>query len=321
MTGTVICDDLLHIGLITFNRAAKLERTLDALAKSCFKDFPFTIYDNASTDHTPTIIEKYRGYFSKLRVIRHPRNIGVDGNAMRAYSDAGGRFFWLLCDDDLLHPEYSAEIVAELQRDETDLVCINAIGLEGFEPGYRGRLNDMAQRNWRFFWLGAFVPSTIYRTSLITSKILQQMILHCGQYYFHAILMAGCVEANCRVFIANPGFMEREPSNDIGTDWVAYTYGWLRSLEDCTEVKTRHMAFWHRFGPAENWWLITLKSAAYMLAFKNEKRTNVLQMWLNLPGGARLFCVPILGFLCLPRLVLRSIGKRLKTGAGQSAGR
>ena len=201
--------------------------------------------------------------------------------------------------------------------DEADMICINAIGLEGFEPGYRGKIQEVAEKNWRIFWLGAFLPSTIYRTTLITSSVLHLMLLHGGHYYCQAILMASCFDVNCRVFIAKPGLMDREASNDIGTDWVAYTYGWVRSLEDHPIYDTRRIAFWHRFGPTENWWIITLKSAAYMLAFKQEKRTAILQMWLDLPAFARACCVPILAFLCLPRRALRYMGKRLKTGAGQ----
>jgi hypothetical protein len=138
------------------------------------------------------------------------------------------------------------------------------------------------------------------------------MLPHLRDFYPHAALAVECFEANCQVYVANPGILRRFPSNDIGTDWVAYTYGWLRSLEDSGCAETRRIAFWHRFGPTENWWLITMKSAAYMLAFKNERRLNVLKMWLNLPADARLPGLPILGFLLLPRWLLRVLGRAVK---------
>ena len=303
---------LLHIAIITYNRALKLDRILRGLAESCLTSFPITVYDNASTDQTPAVIDRYRPAFSSLSVVRHPRNIGAGGNLLRAYTDAGGRYFWLLCDDDELNPALCPEIVEELERDACDLVLVNAIDLEGFDAGFRGRLREVAEKGWRYFWLGAFVPSTIYRTSLLTSTALQTMQPHLRDYYPHAALAVECFEADCRVYVANPAILRREASNDIGTDWVAYTYGWLRSLEDSGCRETRRVAFWHRFGPKENWWSITMKSAAYMLAFKNERRTNVFRMWLNLPADARLAGTPILGFLLLPRWLLRALGRAAK---------
>ena len=303
---------LLHLAIITYNRAMKLERVLSALAQSCLASCPITIYDNASTDDTPATIDRYRSALSKLSVVRHPRNIGAGGNLLRAYTDAFGRYFWLLCDDDSLNPELCAEILGELERATSDLVLVNAIDLEGFEPGFRGRLREVAEKGWRYFWLAAFVPSTIYRTSLLTSSALQTMLPHLRDYYPHAALAVECFEADCQVYVANPAILRREASHDIGTDWVAYTYGWLRSLEDSGRPETRRTAFWHRFGPDENWWSITMKSAAYMLAFKNEPRINVLRMWLNLPGDARLRGCPILGFLLLPRALLRVLGQAAK---------
>ena len=307
--------DLLHIGLITYNRAAKLERTLAALARSSLRMCRITIYDNTSTDNTPEVVSRHVGSFPRLESVRRHRNIGACGNLIAAIADSKATYCWILCDDDLLDAEACDTILPELCKNEADVLLINAIGLEGFTEGYRGSLRDLQEKGWRYYWLAAFLPSTIYRTSLISDSVIRRMQRHIHDAYPHAELAYAFSMGNARAVVCASKIMERQASNDIGTDWVAYTCGWTRSIEHFADREEQVRAFWQRFGPPENWWKITMKSAGYIYAYHGAKRFEILALFPTFPWKARIFCSPLVLLLFIPRPLLRFFGRTIKPDA------
>ena len=72
-------EDLLELILITYNRDSYLDKTLEQLLDSPFKNCKITILDNCSPDNTPEICKKYVGKFPNMIIKRH--NINIGGNA------------------------------------------------------------------------------------------------------------------------------------------------------------------------------------------------------------------------------------------------
>ena len=62
----------LEIFILTYNRESKLERTLQMLSNSSLKDLKITIMNNASTDGTLSVYEKYKEKFPALLIITNP---------------------------------------------------------------------------------------------------------------------------------------------------------------------------------------------------------------------------------------------------------
>jgi glycosyltransferase involved in cell wall biosynthesis len=95
----------------TFNRPAYLLGLLDSLRHQTFQDFDLVVIDNASSeDYTEPLrlVEKMGGTFE-----RHEENVGVIGNFRRAFERVhSSPWFLILHDDDLLHPEFLARLVA-----------------------------------------------------------------------------------------------------------------------------------------------------------------------------------------------------------------
>lgn len=93
----------LTIGIPTYNRAPILEATLERLAGVCEPDVEVVVTDNASTDATPNVIERFRHRFGAFRTIRHAENLGPWRNICSAICQARGKYYYSLCDDDILH--------------------------------------------------------------------------------------------------------------------------------------------------------------------------------------------------------------------------
>lgn len=67
--------------LVTWNRARFLDLALRALADTIPDEHEVLLWDNASADDTPQVIEKWRMSRLQLRPFRSPRNIGTNGFA------------------------------------------------------------------------------------------------------------------------------------------------------------------------------------------------------------------------------------------------
>jgi glycosyltransferase involved in cell wall biosynthesis len=90
----------LEILLITYDRAKDLEKTLNQVLNSPFKNCKITVIDNCSPDDTPQVCAYFQKLFSNLEIIRHKKNIGSSPNYLRAVELSSSNYTWVLCDDD-----------------------------------------------------------------------------------------------------------------------------------------------------------------------------------------------------------------------------
>ena len=90
----------LTIGLPVYNGETYLAESLEALLGQTYKDFELIISDNASTDGTADICQRYAQQDSRVRYIRQPQNIGLAPNHNVVVEQARGELFkWASCDD------------------------------------------------------------------------------------------------------------------------------------------------------------------------------------------------------------------------------
>jgi glycosyltransferase involved in cell wall biosynthesis len=92
------------IGVPTFNRAEMLHRTVSGILKQDFEDFEVIIADNASVDHTETVVKNLSD--PRVRYIRHKDNIGAVQNWKFVVSEARGDWVIVHQDDDYLSKKF-----------------------------------------------------------------------------------------------------------------------------------------------------------------------------------------------------------------------
>jgi glycosyltransferase involved in cell wall biosynthesis len=91
----------LTIGLPVYNGERYLAAALDALLGQSFEDFELILSDNASTDGTPDICNHYQQLDPRVRIVRHPNNIGSSPSHNFVVDQARGELFKWASDDDL----------------------------------------------------------------------------------------------------------------------------------------------------------------------------------------------------------------------------
>lgn len=103
VTGKIALSELMpkvSIGLPVFNGERYLEKAIEGLLGQTYRDFEIVICDNASTDETARICERYAAQDRRIRYIRNPENIGAAPNFNLTFMQSRGEYFtWVAHDD------------------------------------------------------------------------------------------------------------------------------------------------------------------------------------------------------------------------------
>jgi glycosyltransferase involved in cell wall biosynthesis len=120
MSETAASQDIprLSIGMPLYNATRYLEASFRSLLAQDFTDFELIVSDNASTDGTWEICERFAATDPRIRLYRNERNLGVAANFNRVARLARGELFKWVAYDDLMEPSFLTACVAELDRSD-----------------------------------------------------------------------------------------------------------------------------------------------------------------------------------------------------------
>lgn len=106
----------ISICIPTFSRSGCLAELLDSIVAQASAEVEVVVADDASTDDTPAVLERYRDRIPGLKTFRHPVNVGVDRNIAAVTERATGDYVWLMGDDDRLERGGIQRVLAALAR-------------------------------------------------------------------------------------------------------------------------------------------------------------------------------------------------------------
>ena len=110
---------LISICIPTYNREAFVGDLLDSILTSegfSEEDTEVVISDNASTDSTQAVVERYLQQYPWIRYHRAPKNVGADNNFLQVLSLATGDYCWVIGDDDWILPGGYLEVLQALKE-------------------------------------------------------------------------------------------------------------------------------------------------------------------------------------------------------------
>lgn len=113
----------ISIGIPVYNGENYLAEALDSLLAQTFTDFEIIISDNASTDGTPQIIERYRARYPAIRAYRNETNLGAAKNYNILVDYARGEYFKWMAHDDLIAPTFLEKCVNALRQDDSYILA------------------------------------------------------------------------------------------------------------------------------------------------------------------------------------------------------
>jgi glycosyltransferase involved in cell wall biosynthesis len=140
----------VSVGLPVFNGEQHLAQALRALLDQTFTDLEIIISDNASTDGTRDICERFVREDRRLRYIRQPRNVGAPRNWNAVVHQAAGQYFKWASANDYCNDRFVDECLRMLQDDPRVVLAFGKTCLvdekNGSTSDYHGDLELVEQR-------------------------------------------------------------------------------------------------------------------------------------------------------------------------------
>lgn len=129
---------IISIGLPVYNGQRYLEETLNSIVSQTFRNFELVISDNASTDGTAEICQRFAAGDPRIRYLQNEVNLGAAKNYNRVFELSRGKYFKWNGHDDPLPPDFLERCVDALERDDTVILVwgrVRAIDGDGLPVG------------------------------------------------------------------------------------------------------------------------------------------------------------------------------------------
>lgn len=109
-------DPMVTIGIPTYNRCHLLARSIESALRQTYQNIEVVVSDNASTDDTSRVCNRYATQDGRLKYTRLSTNRGATANFSEVLKHASGEYFLWLGDDDWLDEGYVRGCVDELHN-------------------------------------------------------------------------------------------------------------------------------------------------------------------------------------------------------------
>jgi glycosyltransferase involved in cell wall biosynthesis len=114
---------IVSICIPTYNHGKFIEVSLHSAMSQTFDDMEIIVLDNASQDNTHAIVASMALRDSRVRYVRHSKNLGLIGNLNACIEFARGKYVKVLCADDRLEPGCISAMVEVLEQN-TDVSLV-----------------------------------------------------------------------------------------------------------------------------------------------------------------------------------------------------
>ncbi len=104
---------IVTIAIPTYNRVRYLKQAVESVLTQTYTNFEIIIADNASVDGTEEIMKSIDD--KRVKYFRHPENTGQVRNWNFCLNKAGGEYFIMLSDDDIIEKEAISWFVSKFE--------------------------------------------------------------------------------------------------------------------------------------------------------------------------------------------------------------
>ena len=114
---------LVSIGIPVYNAEGTIAACIESALAQTYENFEILISDNASSDATPKICERYQKLDNRIRYFRQDQNIGALNNFNYVLEASKGVFFRWLASDDVISSNSISESIKSLERNANFVAC------------------------------------------------------------------------------------------------------------------------------------------------------------------------------------------------------
>ncbi|MGL6298035.1 MAG: glycosyltransferase family 2 protein [Methanobacteriaceae archaeon] len=251
-------EEKMEIVLITFNRDKYLEKTLEQLLESPFKNCKITILDNCSTDNTSGVCKKYEKLFNNLSIIRHKQNIGGNPNILRAIETSNSLYTWILCDDDKLDFSDCDDMINAINSEKFDIIINYSLDFKNKEgKSINDILNSENKKSSRhnninkkydfnenlqtsgkelfnileqyYYSIMTFIPASIFKTEIYDSECFIEGYDNVHNMYPHYKYISKSIEEDLKIYKTEKDIIVRGEETGSTYSVLKWLISWLDS--------------------------------------------------------------------------------------------
>ena len=237
MKGPILWDNQkLEPVLITYNRSADLQRTLDAFLDAGLIDIKLHVLDNASTDETSSIVATAQAQWPNLTYHRNQYNIGGNANILRAVEISSSEYSWILGDDDAWHLEDISELCSILGDAKADIIRLGWLVSPQSRAEYMDALG-LVRSEKMFFASVSMISATIIRRSLIIEHLPHAYMAIADAYPQLVPILKAITHQPLLVYSVSHNLMTHTPSTTPGyffgdLEWYNSWFRMSRFIEE-----------------------------------------------------------------------------------------
>ena len=240
---------ILTISIPTFNRSNYLNKNLSFIHQQCSEEqnFELIVIDNASTDDTNDVVNKYQNMGLSITYIRNAVNLGSHDSIAKGYLLAKTSYVLVLGDDDFLIPGSIECIIKILEKKPIGLIYMNSKSFT--DINYLPKINSIRNINYYIYNDNsiiklmnldvAFISSLIINKNYISKTLLYKFI---NGSFNQCTASLSAIEGDLPiVYIPNIMFLQRAMGqNDVSfkSFFDTFCINFIDFIESFYEVDT-----------------------------------------------------------------------------------
>ena len=121
----------VSVVVTAYNKQKSIEKCLDSIINSTYKNLEIIIVDDCSTDDTLSIIKKYSD--QRIRILQNKENVGAGLSRRFGIQSSTGDFVSLIDGDDYISEDFLESLVTKQKETDADIVSggITNINVDG----------------------------------------------------------------------------------------------------------------------------------------------------------------------------------------------
>lgn len=132
-------DPKISVLMPVYNAEAFVERSVQSILNQTWRDFEFLIIDNASTDNSFAILQRWAKNDSRIRLLQNERNLGLVASLNRGCHEAHGKYIARMDADDASRPKRLELQIKYMEKHPEVGICGGQTSRHIAGRQYRGR--------------------------------------------------------------------------------------------------------------------------------------------------------------------------------------
>lgn len=230
---------LLHIIIVTYNRFNSLRHSISSIYPYLTSEIKLTISDNSSL--TPDQISELLMEYPKICILSRSFNVGPSLNYIMSLDLSEGEYTWIVCDDDSIDLRNIDHLIQYLKSRYYEVIMAGSSQSTYYLPDEsldvaRNTMDMLNCNPNNFLFHVGFVPSLIYKTSLLSGELKELLVSKLPTFFPHVYVYLHTLPAKLLVsdasLIIKPSSQYGEQDNYL----LRFIHSWLLMCRDARKI-------------------------------------------------------------------------------------